>query len=604
MDERIVFQPQRHVAHVVRLRRLQLGKHRRNQFGVFIGQFRLGLVSDQGPFHRYLPGASSHLDPKDVWRPAKDAGPRKIFSAASFARSGSSLGWKRRSRSGAGERRTAMQEPYSQGEKYWVLGVTALASFMMALDAMIITTAFAAIRADFSSPVETLQWTVNAFNLTFAVLLLTGAALGDRFGRRRMFAAGIALFTLASIACALADTAVALIAARATQGAGAALVMPLAMAILSGAFGREERARALGIFSGITGLALIIGPAIGGVITPRFGLGRAFWMALDLLDQPADRPDRGRAGGDAAARKLWSRGATGHSGTAAGRGRGSGAGMGAAARQCCGLGQSRGHYGARHRPAVCDRLRRPGAMGISADGADAVVWISRVRGGRYRQLPVLCRDVWRAVPVAAIFASHAWLRPIRCRAAAAALDRDAVRDRADRGGRRQPVRRTEAGSGRIVDAGDRPWLDRRHRLARSQLSGACCAAGAGRHRRFDGDAGGTERDPRFSNRDRNGQGLRYLQHGAFFRRHVRHRSAGRDLLLKRRDRYTSAFLDRLRRGDDGCGHALAARRFGRSLPAGAAARACVAEAAERLTSPAIRFRYRPIGKRALDPACK
>ncbi|MEH2550587.1 EmrB/QacA subfamily drug resistance transporter [Bradyrhizobium sp. AZCC 2262] len=175
-----------------------------------------------------------------------------------------------------------MQEPYSQGEKYWVLGVTALASFMMALDAMIITTAFAAIRADFSSPVETLQWTVNAFNLTFAVLLLTGAALGDRFGRRRMFAAGIALFTLASIACALADTAVALIAARATQGAGAALVMPLAMAIVSGAFGREERARALGIFSGITGLALIIGPAIGGFITESFGWRWIFWINLPI----------------------------------------------------------------------------------------------------------------------------------------------------------------------------------------------------------------------------------------------------------------------------------------------------------------------------------
>lgn len=97
-----------------------------------------------------------------------------------------------------------MQTPTNRAERNWVLGVTALASFMMALDAMIITTAFAAIRTEFGSPVETLQWTVNAFNLTFAVLLLTGAALGDRFGRRRMFAAGIALFVVASAACALA----------------------------------------------------------------------------------------------------------------------------------------------------------------------------------------------------------------------------------------------------------------------------------------------------------------------------------------------------------------------------------------------------------------
>jgi EmrB/QacA subfamily drug resistance transporter len=175
-----------------------------------------------------------------------------------------------------------MQEGHDRSEKNWVLGVTSLASFMMALDSLVITTAFATIRADFGSSVETLQWAVNAFNLTFAVLLLTGAALGDRFGRRRMFAAGIALFVLASAACALAGTAAALIAARAAQGAGAALVMPLAMAILSGAFAKEERARALGIFSGITGCALIIGPAIGGLITESLGWRWIFWINLPI----------------------------------------------------------------------------------------------------------------------------------------------------------------------------------------------------------------------------------------------------------------------------------------------------------------------------------
>ena len=175
-----------------------------------------------------------------------------------------------------------MQETYGRSEKNWVLGVTSLASFMMALDALIITTAFATIRADLGSPVETLQWTVNAFNLTFAVLLLTGAALGDRFGRRRMFAAGITLFVLASVACAMSGTAGWLIASRAAQGAGAALVMPLAMAILSGAFGRDERARALGIFAGITGCALIVGPAIGGFITETFGWRWIFWINLPI----------------------------------------------------------------------------------------------------------------------------------------------------------------------------------------------------------------------------------------------------------------------------------------------------------------------------------
>ena len=175
-----------------------------------------------------------------------------------------------------------MQDSDVRGGKYWVLGVTALASFMMALDALVITTAFAAIRGDLSASVETLQWTVNAYNLAFAVLLLTGAALGDRFGRRRMFAAGIFLFVLASVACALSGSVEWLIAARSVQGAGAALVMPLAMAILSGAFSREERARALGIFSGVTGFALIIGPAIGGFITESFGWRWIFWINLPI----------------------------------------------------------------------------------------------------------------------------------------------------------------------------------------------------------------------------------------------------------------------------------------------------------------------------------
>ena len=175
-----------------------------------------------------------------------------------------------------------MQDTYDRREKNWTLGIVALASFMMALDALIVTTAFATIRQDFNVSVETLQWVVNAYNLSFAVLLLTGAALGDRFGRRRMFAAGIALFTLASVACALSGSAAWLIAARFAQGAAAALLMPLGMAILSAAFAREERARALGIFSGVTGFALIIGPAAGGLISENLGWRWVFWINLPI----------------------------------------------------------------------------------------------------------------------------------------------------------------------------------------------------------------------------------------------------------------------------------------------------------------------------------
>jgi EmrB/QacA subfamily drug resistance transporter len=175
-----------------------------------------------------------------------------------------------------------MQDIYHRRDKNWTLGIVALASFMMALDALIVTTAFATIRQDFNVSVETLQWVVNAYNLSFAVLLLTGAALGDRFGRRRMFAAGIALFTLASVVCALSGSAAWLIAARLAQGAAAALVMPLGMAILSTAFAREERGRALGIFSGVTGFALIIGPAVGGLISENLGWRWVFWINLPI----------------------------------------------------------------------------------------------------------------------------------------------------------------------------------------------------------------------------------------------------------------------------------------------------------------------------------
>src|SRR3979490_3390696 len=175
-----------------------------------------------------------------------------------------------------------MHEVNARGGKNWVLGVTALASFMVALDTQVLTAALATIRAEFGAPMETLQWTGNAFNLSFPVLVLTGAALGDRFGRRRLFAAGIALFMASSVACALSTSILALIAARAAQGAGAALVMPLGMALLSTAFPREERARALGIFSGVVGIAVLAGPAVGGAITEGLGWQWIFWINLPI----------------------------------------------------------------------------------------------------------------------------------------------------------------------------------------------------------------------------------------------------------------------------------------------------------------------------------
>jgi EmrB/QacA subfamily drug resistance transporter len=166
--------------------------------------------------------------------------------------------------------------------KGWVLALTALASSMVALDALVVATALSAIRLDLGASIEALEWTVNAYTLSFAVLLLTGAALGDRYGRRRLFVIGIGLFVVASAACALASDVGWLIAARAVQGAGAALVMPLAMALLSAAFPREERGKALGIFSGITGLALIAGPVVGGAVASGIAWQWIFWINVPI----------------------------------------------------------------------------------------------------------------------------------------------------------------------------------------------------------------------------------------------------------------------------------------------------------------------------------
>src|SRR5262249_55291489 len=158
-------------------------------------------------------------------------------------------------------------EPSEGATKLWVLILASVASLMAALDAMVVTTALGTIRIDLGASIETLEWTVNAYTLTFAVLLLTGAALGDRFGRRRMFAVGLALFVAASAAGEIGNRVGWLIAAGAGRGGGAALLMRLARALLGAVFPPQERGKALGIFSGVTGLALIVGPAIGGAIS-------------------------------------------------------------------------------------------------------------------------------------------------------------------------------------------------------------------------------------------------------------------------------------------------------------------------------------------------
>jgi EmrB/QacA subfamily drug resistance transporter len=164
----------------------------------------------------------------------------------------------------------------------WVLALTSVVSFMVSLDSQVVATALPVIRLHLHASLAALEWTVNAYTLTFAVLLLTGAAVGERLGRRRMLAAGVGLFTAASAACALAPNAGALVAARAVQGAGAALMLPLALALLSAAFPPERRAWALGIFSSVTGIAVLAGPVVGGAVTQGLAWPWIFWLNVPI----------------------------------------------------------------------------------------------------------------------------------------------------------------------------------------------------------------------------------------------------------------------------------------------------------------------------------
>ena len=164
----------------------------------------------------------------------------------------------------------------------WTLAVASVASLMVALDMLVVTTALSTIRLHLGASVQQLEWTVNAFTLSFAVLLMTGAALGDRFGRRRLFVIGLGLFSLASAACALAPNVGWLIAARAVQGVGAAIVLPLALTLLTEAYPPERRARALGLFSGVTGLAVLGGPVVGGAITQGIAWQWIFWINVPI----------------------------------------------------------------------------------------------------------------------------------------------------------------------------------------------------------------------------------------------------------------------------------------------------------------------------------
>ena len=164
----------------------------------------------------------------------------------------------------------------------WVVALTAIGSLMAALDTLVVSTSLSTIRLDLGASIEDLEWTVNAYNLSVAVVLITAAALGDRYGRRSFYTIGLGLFAAASAASALAPSVGFLIAARAVQGVGAALVMTLGLALLSAAFPPEKRGAAIGLSGAVTGIAVAMGPLVGGAIAEGLDWQWIFWLNVPI----------------------------------------------------------------------------------------------------------------------------------------------------------------------------------------------------------------------------------------------------------------------------------------------------------------------------------
>jgi EmrB/QacA subfamily drug resistance transporter len=175
-----------------------------------------------------------------------------------------------------------MSQTTNHARRGWTLGIVSIGLFMVVLDNLVVSIALPSIHRDLGASIQALEWTVNAYVLAYAVLLLTGAALGDRFGRKRLFIAGLTLFTVSSAAAALAPSIGLLIAARATQGVGAAVVTPLTLTLLADAFPPERRGLALGVWSGISGIAVALGPHVGGAVIQLSSWHWIFWINVPI----------------------------------------------------------------------------------------------------------------------------------------------------------------------------------------------------------------------------------------------------------------------------------------------------------------------------------
>jgi MFS family permease len=165
-----------------------------------------------------------------------------------------------------------------ENRRWWTLGALSFALFMVMLDNTVVNVALPAIQKDLGIGVSELEWTVTAYALTFAVLLLSGGKLGDMYGRRRIFMIGLVVFTVSSLVCGLSSSAPELIGARAVQGVGSALMMPATLSIITATFAAAERGMAIGVWAGVSAMALAIGPLLGGVITEHISWNWIFFV--------------------------------------------------------------------------------------------------------------------------------------------------------------------------------------------------------------------------------------------------------------------------------------------------------------------------------------
>src|ERR687885_1438463 len=170
----------------------------------------------------------------------------------------------------------------SENRKWWTLGAVSFGLFMMMLDNTVVNVALPAIRKDLGIGISELEWTVTAYALTFAVLMLSGGKLADLLGRRLIFTIGLAVFTLSSLFCGLSSSGTELITARAVQGVGAALMMPATLSIISATFHARERGMAIGIWAGVSAMALAIGPLLGGIITEHISWNWIFYVNVPI----------------------------------------------------------------------------------------------------------------------------------------------------------------------------------------------------------------------------------------------------------------------------------------------------------------------------------